>query len=197
MVYIHGGFLQFGSGHEDGLCPSGKLARETNMVYVSFNYRLYALGFLALEQLAAGDGNAVFGNYGLWDQMVVLEWIQENIRSFGGDPNKVTLFGSDAGAASILALMTNPDSRSLFSSAWLIDPALYFNITFAQHSQYNNNHFLQATQCQNASCLRALTPQMVTEHFLGSDDPSFRISDQNDLPIQGMFTRQLIAVDGK
>ncbi|CAG2104079.1 unnamed protein product [Medioppia subpectinata] len=195
MVWFHGGLLQYGSGHMDHLRPNGKLSRDSNFVFVSFNYRLQAMGFLALDLLANSGANSSFGNYGLWDSMVVLEWIQRNIHAFGGDPRRVTLFGSDGGSAMIMALMTNPDSRSLFRSVWLIDPALYFNRTFAEASNYNHNNFLSRTDCHNIDCLYKLSAESVLKAFIGDDDPSFIIKDQNDLPIQGMLNKQLIVID--
>src|SRR4051812_23788944 len=114
MVWIHGGFLQFGNGHQPGLRPSGKLAKKTNTVYVSFNYRLHALGFLALDQLANSGANSSLGKYGLWDMTVALSWVQKNIKAFGGDPKKVTVFVPDGGAASILALRSNPEASRPF-----------------------------------------------------------------------------------
>lgn len=197
MVLFHGGLLHYGSGHQDNLRPNGKLSRDSNFVFVSFNYRLQAFGFLALDVLANSGANSSFGNYGLWDSMVVLEWIQKNIHAFGGDARKVTLFGPDGGAAMILALMTNPDSRSLFRSAWLIDPAVYFNRTFMEASNYNHNNFLSRSGCTEAKCLLSLSPESVLRAFLGDDDPSFVIKDQNDLPIQGMLNKQLIVIDGE
>jgi len=197
MVYFHGGFLHYGSGHMENLRPNGKLSRESNFVFVSFNYRLQALGFLALDLLANSGANSSLGNYGIWDTMVVLEWIQRNIHSFGGDPRKVTLFGSDGGSSIIMALMTNPDSRSLFRSVWLTDPALYFNRSFSESSNYNQNNFLSRSGCNQFDCLLRLSAEQVLKAFIGDDDPSNVIKDQNDLPIQGMFNKQLIVVDGK
>jgi carboxylesterase type B len=197
MVWFHGGLLHYGSGHTDNLRPNGKLSRDSNFVFVSFNYRLQAMGFLALDLLANSGANSSFGNYGIWDSMIVLEWIQRNIHSFGGDPRKVTLFGSDGGSAMIMALMTNPDSRSLFRSVWLIDPALYFNRTFNEASNYNHNNFLSRSGCNDIDCLYRLSAQSVLTAFIGDDDPSFVIKDQNDLPIQGMFNKQLIVIDGE
>ena len=197
MVWFHSGFLHFGSGHMNNIRPNGKLSRDSNFVLVSFNYRLQAMGFLALDLLANSGANSSFGNYGLWDSMVVLEWIQRNIHLFGGDPRKVTLFGSDAGSAMIMALMTNPDSQSLFRSVWLTDPALYFNRTFSEASNYNHNNFLSRTECHDIDCLYNLSAEAVLRAFIGDDDPSFVVKDQNDLPIQGMLNKQLIVIDGQ
>ncbi|KAG0410746.1 hypothetical protein HPB47_012167, partial [Ixodes persulcatus] len=129
MVWIHGGFLQLGSGHTPGLSPSGRLARKLNLVLVSFNYRLGPLGFLALGALGPET------NHGLWDAAMALAWVRDNIRPLGGDPNKVTVFGADAGAAialSLLAAAPRADWGPLFRSAWLVGPASVLNRTYAQ-----------------------------------------------------------------
>jgi carboxylesterase type B len=72
------------------------------VVLVTFNYRLGPLGFLAT------DDKTVSGNMGIQDQILVLRWVQKNIEKFGGDPNKVTIFGEDAGAASVTILAMSP-----------------------------------------------------------------------------------------
>ncbi|KAG8185550.1 hypothetical protein JTE90_017556 [Oedothorax gibbosus] len=196
MVWIHGGFLQWGSGHDPGLCPSGRVAKRLNAVFVSFNYRLGALGFLALDTLSETPRDA-HGNYGLWDQVVALQWVQHNIRAFGGDPDKVTVFGGDSGAASIMALRASESARGLFRSAWLLGPAVTFNRTFDDLSQHNRAFFLARTGCNDSTCLRRMSAKQVADSFLGKDEPSFRIRDQNDLPITGIFPEQLIVVDGE
>jgi carboxylesterase type B len=206
MVWIHGGFLQFGSGHQPGLRPSGKLAKNTDTVYVSLNYRLYAFGFMALDLLVNDNINRTSNNtindynnstnYGIMDVILALQWIQMNINAFGGDPKKVTLFGADSGAAIILAIITNPDLRPLFSSSWLINPALYLNHSFSELSKHNRKNFLKHSECDSLECLKSLTSYQVVEAFLGKNDPSFRINDQNDLPILGIMSEQLITIDG-
>ncbi|GBN51892.1 Para-nitrobenzyl esterase [Araneus ventricosus] len=197
MVWIHGGFLQFGNGNEPGLSPSAKLARKMNMVFVSMNYRLYTLGFMALDLLSDDILTDSKGNYGLWDQLCALQWVKDNIRNFGGDPRKVTLFGPDAGAASIMALMSSPKAQGLFHSAWLIGPTMVFNRTFEEVTTHNKGLFLQRSGCKDAQCLRKGVAQDIIAAHLGKDDASFRIRDQNDLPIQGIFPEQLIVMDGK
>jgi para-nitrobenzyl esterase len=195
MVWIHGGFLQFGSGHQPGLKPNGKLAKNTNTVYVSLNYRLHVFGFLALDFLTNNTMHST--NFGIMDVTLALQWIQINIKSFGGDPRKVTLFGPDSGSAIILSIISNPNMRSLFHSSWLIDPAVYFNKSIWSASRDNNKHFLSRTNCTNIDCLRSLPPSRVISSFLGKNDPSFRINDQNDLPILGILSEQLITIDSK
>ncbi|XP_035214010.1 neurotactin-like, partial [Stegodyphus dumicola] len=197
MVWIHGGFLQFGSGHQRGLSPNGHLAYRLNTVFVSFNFRLHVLGYLALDTLLSNFLEDSRGNYGTWDQLVAMEWIRNNIHYFGGDPTKVTVFGPDGGAASILTMMTSSHFQNTFRSAWLLGPALVFNRTFTDSSHHNRAHFLEKTGCaMDTQCLRKMTPKEVTGAYIWNDDPSFRIRDQNDLPIQGILPEQLIVVDG-
>ena len=109
MVYFHGGAFIMGGGASFFFGPGYLL--EQNVVLVTFNYRLGPLGFLS-----SGDGSAG-GNQGLQDQILVLKWVQENIAKFGGDPGKVTIFGEDAGAASVTLLAMSPPATGLFHGA--------------------------------------------------------------------------------
>ncbi|XP_017002254.2 esterase B1 [Drosophila takahashii] len=93
MVWIHGGGFFFGNGNSDFHFP-GKLM-EQEVIVVTLNYRLGALGFLSLPE------EGIHGNMGLKDQRLALQWVQENIASFNGDPSNVTLFGESAGGASV------------------------------------------------------------------------------------------------
>ncbi|CAG2165780.1 unnamed protein product [Oppiella nova] len=159
MVWIHGGFLQFGSGHQPGLRPNGKLAKSTDTVYVSLNYRLYAFGFMPLDILINSGNNGTKDNnnenvnnstnFGLMDVVLALQWIQINIKAFGGDPTKVTLFGADSGAALILAIISNNDFKHLYSNSWLIDPALYLNHSFLDADKHNRKNFLKYSGCSS------------------------------------------------
>ena len=89
MVWLHGGSLQFSNGNWPLYSPTEKLAADTGIVYVGLNYRLHAFGFLALEMLAEESATKTSGNYGLLDMILVLQWIQDNIADFGGDPQQV------------------------------------------------------------------------------------------------------------
>nr|XP_034834776.1 liver carboxylesterase 4 [Maniola hyperantus] len=104
MVYIHGG--QFASGASN-LFPAHVLAAFYDVVVVSLNYRLGALGFLS-----TGDENSP-GNYGILDQAMALRWIRDNIARFNGDPGSITLFGPGAGAASAGLLAVAPQTRDI------------------------------------------------------------------------------------
>ena len=110
LVWIHGGAFSWGSG-SDPVYDGHRLSARRDVVVVTVNYRLGALGFLALPGVP-GSGNA-----GLLDQLAALHWVRRNIAGFGGDPGNVTVFGQSAGAVSITAHLAAPRSRGLFHRA--------------------------------------------------------------------------------
>ncbi|QWT24177.1 carboxylesterase/lipase family protein [Subtercola sp. PAMC28395] len=115
MVFIHGGAYSVGSSAE--VPRNGDtLARDGNVVYVSINYRLGALGFLDFTAYSSPD-RPIENNLGLKDCVAALQWVQSNIRAFGGDPDSVTLFGESAGANAVTTLMTVPSAAGLFARA--------------------------------------------------------------------------------
>ncbi|XP_043467737.1 juvenile hormone esterase-like [Leptopilina heterotoma] len=129
MVWIHGGSFLTGSGNIYG---PGYLM-EKDIILVTLNYRLGILGFLT-------TGNAIApGNFGLKDQVLALKWIKKNIKSFGGDQNKVTLFGQSAGGVAVNLHAVSRASRDLFQkyiiqSGTAIGPGAYQNKeTFKPH----------------------------------------------------------------
>ena len=100
MVYIYGGAFRTGTVFKKS--HDGRyLSSRGDVVVVGFNYRLGPFGFLYAE-------NDAPGNVGLWDQVLALQWVKSNIHLFGGDPNKVTVFGNSAGSQSIAILMHSP-----------------------------------------------------------------------------------------
>ena len=115
LVYIHGGSLQTGQPWYADYRGEG-LARK-GVIVVNLGYRLGVFGFLADEELAAESPNGSTGNYGLMDQIKALQWVQDNIAAFGGDPDNVTLAGESAGSACVSALCTSPLSKGLFRRA--------------------------------------------------------------------------------
>lgn len=109
MVWIHGGAFVFGSASSEMYGPEYLI--ECDIVLVTANYRLGALGFLCL------GNNDVPGNAGLKDQVMALKWVQKNISNFGGDPKNVTLFGESAGGVCVQYHLLSPLSRGLFHRA--------------------------------------------------------------------------------
>jgi para-nitrobenzyl esterase len=104
----------------------GEALARRDVVLVSLNYRVGALGFLAHPALSHESPHRVSGNYGLLDQIAALRWVQKNIAAFGGDPGKVTLAGQSAGAYSTCALMVSPLAKGLFSRAIMESLPLMF-----------------------------------------------------------------------
>ncbi|MBN1118182.1 MAG: carboxylesterase family protein [Bacteroidales bacterium] len=115
LVWIYGGGFSFGSTSEP-VYDGTKLA-EKGVVVVSIAYRVGQLGFLAHPELSAENPNGVSGNYGLLDQIAGLQWVQDNIAAFGGDPDQVTIFGESAGGISVSMLCASPLTKGLFQGA--------------------------------------------------------------------------------
>ena len=115
IVWIHGGSLRIG-GAAQPVYDTTAFA-DRGVVYVSINYRLGVLGWLAHPDLMAESAEGRSGNYGLMDQIAALEWVQSNIAEFGGDPSNVTIMGESAGALSVTYLLTSPPAEGLFDKA--------------------------------------------------------------------------------
>lgn len=115
MFYMHGGNMQFGANAMP-LYDGTVLARE-DVVVVIINYRLGYLGRFAHPALSRLQANEPLVNYGLFDQIAALKWVQRNISAFGGDPDNVTIFGHSAGGVSVNWLMVAPQSKGLFHKA--------------------------------------------------------------------------------
>lgn len=111
-VWLHGGGFQFGAGGDE----AASLARE-GLVVVTINYRLGILGFFAHRSLAKESPRGSSGNYGLLDQIEALRWVRRNAAAFGGDPDRVMLFGHSSGGSAVLQLLGSPLARGLFQRA--------------------------------------------------------------------------------
>jgi para-nitrobenzyl esterase len=117
MFWIHGGGFMFDSSADekiDGLL----LARKGDVVVVSINYRLGPLGFLYIPGITA--------NVGMLDQIAALKWVNDNISTFGGDPNNVTIFGESAGATAVVTLLAMPAAKGLFHRAIAQSYCVYY-----------------------------------------------------------------------
>jgi len=115
LVWIYGGGFNAGSTSETNY--SGEKLAKKGVVLVSIAYRVGQLGFMAHPELSKESPNHVSGNYGLLDMIAGLKWIQKNIAAFGGDPNKVTIFGESAGGIAVSMLCASPLAKGLFQGA--------------------------------------------------------------------------------
>ena len=131
LVWIHGGAFVMGAGSSP-LYSGRRLARRGDVVLVTINYRLGALGFLTLPG-PAGERAALAGNCGIRDQLAALAWVRENAAAFGGDPANVTIFGESAGAMSVGTLLGCPAGHGLFQRAILQSGAAH-NTSSAQQA---------------------------------------------------------------
>jgi para-nitrobenzyl esterase len=159
MVWIHGGALAVGESNE---FDATRLVQRGTVV-VTINYRLGALGFLAHPALTAESPDHSSGNYGFEDQQAALKWVRRNIRAFGGNPEKVTVFGESAGGLSTFVNLVSPTARGLFHRA-IVESGAYMPTqpTLAQAEAAGVN-FANAAGCNQPNpadvltCLRALT----------------------------------------
>ncbi len=115
LVYFYGGGFAAGDGSEPRY--NGEAMSKKGIVVVTVNYRLGLFGFLAHPDLTAETSYKGSGNYGLMDQAASLQWVKDNIASFGGDPSKVTIAGESAGSISVSYQMASPLSRNLIAGA--------------------------------------------------------------------------------
>lgn len=115
MVYFYGGGLMAGDGSEPRY--DGESMSRNGIVAITVNYRLTVFGFFAHPELTKESPHHSSGNYGLLDQKAALQWVQQNVAAFGGDPKKVTIAGESAGSLSVSALMASPLSKNLIAGA--------------------------------------------------------------------------------
>ena len=115
LVWIYGGGFSFGGNANP--THNGEFLARKGVVLVTVNYRVGPLGFLAHPELSAESPHHVSGNYGLLDQIAGLKWIQQNIAAFGGDPDRVTIFGESAGGIAVSMLCASPEAKGLFHGA--------------------------------------------------------------------------------
>jgi para-nitrobenzyl esterase len=158
MVWIHGGALAVGESNE---FDATKLVQR-GVVVVTINYRLGALGFLAHPALTGESADRTSGNYGIEDQQAALKWVRRNISAFGGNPEKVTVFGESAGGLSTFVNLVSPTARGLFHRA-IVESGAYMQTqpTLAQAEGAGTN-FANVVRCNQPNpadvltCLRAL-----------------------------------------
>lgn len=116
MFYIHGGGYEFGSSYELPSHEGAQMARHHDVVQVSVNHRLNALGFLDVSEVG-GAGYEDSCNVGMADLVFALKWVQENISNFGGDPDRVMIYGQSGGGGKVANLMGMPSAKGLFHRA--------------------------------------------------------------------------------
>lgn len=116
MVYFHGGGFAFGSSYELASHDGAQMARHHDVVQVSINHRLNVLGFLDLVEMG-GDAYAESVNVSMTDCIAALRWVRENIAAFGGNPDRIMIYGQSGGGSKVTTLMGMPSGRGLIHRA--------------------------------------------------------------------------------
>ena len=125
MFYIHGGGFEFGSSYELPSHEGANMARYHDVVQVSVNHRLNALGFLDMSEVG-GAGYEDSSNVGMTDLVAALQWVRDNIANFGGDPNRVMIYGQSGGGGKVATLMGMPSAQGLFHRAAIQSGGSFF-----------------------------------------------------------------------
>ncbi len=195
FFWIYGGALSGGASREpiyDGARIAGR-----GIVVVTINYRLGALGWLAHPELSAESPIGVSGNYGLLDQIEALRWVQQNIRSFGGDPSNVTIAGESAGALSVMYLMGAPGARGLFAKA-IVESGYMISVPELKQRSFDTAsaeesgvRLAAALHAPNIEALRAMDAATLTEAAPAAGYAPWPTIDGHVLP------RQLVDVFDK
>ena len=162
MIWIHGGSYLTGTGM---LYDGAYLASIGQVIIVTINYRLGVFGFMSI-----GNGTMT-GNYGIWDQRMAIEWVHDNIESFGGDVNNVTIFGESAGGFSVALHSIIPQNKGLFhrviaqSGTAISFASMQYNLT------YWSNRLVETLKCKSSQqsveidCLKQKSAVEVQQAF--------------------------------
>ena len=158
VVSIHGGSFTGGCGHEKHF--DGPVWPQKGVIGVTINYRLGPLGFLCLPELEKEAGKT--GNYGLYDQLVALKWVKDNIAAFGGDPENVTVMGQSAGAMSIQLHCLSPLAEGLFQRAVMCSGSGVSRLMSFAPAQKHYDFWravMQKAGCEDLAAFRAIAPE--------------------------------------
>ncbi|WP_413376727.1 carboxylesterase/lipase family protein [Alkalihalobacillus sp. 1P02AB] len=204
IVYIHGGGNTTGGSSVE--VYDGEAIAEMDAVYVSINYRLGILGFLAHPELSAESIDGVSGNYALLDQIAALEWIKNNISEFGGDPNNITIIGQSAGSMNVNMLTLSPKAKGLFKNA----VAMSFNVLNSEFDTLTEKE-AEASKLFEGKTLKEMKSMPVNEllalNYSGSynidgkvvtDNPVnvLKEGNQNDVTMMSGNVKGDIGIDG-
>ena len=182
FVWIYGG--GFISGSAGCAIYDGLEYAKKGIVFVSINYRVGALGFMAHPELTK-EGNGSSGNYGLMDQVAALQWVKENIAAFGGDPSNVTIGGQSAGSISVYALVASPAARGLFQRAIAESGGIFgsFKMSTLEEGEKTGIALQQKLHVDNLKAMRSQPADSILSASPGWNGPHFApVSDGAFLP---------------
>ncbi|KAL0482795.1 hypothetical protein AKO1_014237 [Acrasis kona] len=216
MVFIHGGSLV----QESSFTPihlAHKMVRGNKVVSVSINYRLGPLGFLATESISKARGGTIdspSGNYGIMDQILALQWVNHNIKQFGGNPDDITVYGQSSGGTSVLILLSSPlfisknpfsnKVHPLFKKAISMSGSVVID-TPLKVAQSDNHFIVQRTHCKGLpldkelDCLYELPASELVKASLSDTSlyPYWNNATYNSaLPLPEIYQPGIAIVDG-
>ena len=176
MVFIHGGSYGWGGSADPLYDGHNFVQRQRNVVLVTINYRIGLFGFIDFSEVKGGEAYRESGNLGLLDQICALTWIRRNIRGFGGDPEKVTLFGESAGASSVSLLPLIDSAEGLFKRVIAESGSIAFTYSRAEAQALTAKLLREA----GASCM---------EELMALDEDRLRVinqklNDHNIFPVR-------------
>ena len=164
LFFVHGGANTKGTA-SDPIYDGAALAAKTGAVVVTAEYRLGVMGFFAHPKLDEESADKVSGNYGILDQIAALQWVRENIASFGGAPSKVLLFGESAGAQDVLVHVASPLSKGLFTAVAVESGGVYR--TKLADGEVSMKPIVQLAGCDSVTdvlaCLRGKSPASLVQ----------------------------------
>ena len=182
MVFIHGGSYRSSSGDDRFYGPSYLM--DEDIVLVTINYRLGVFGFMTTYDAASP------GNYGILDQVMALQWVQDNIAGFGGDPKTVTIFGQSAGSVGVSLLVLSPLTKGLFHHAISQSGAALANFGASGRRQGFTEDLAEKVDCptENTEALVACLKQVPARTLLAAADPNVhmyqpRVDPEADRPL--------------
>ncbi|WP_297691502.1 carboxylesterase family protein [Phenylobacterium sp.] len=169
MVWIYGGGGREGSGAEALYAPDNLAKR--GVVVVSFNYRVNLFGWMAHPALSAESPDHASGDYGALDQVAALRWVKANIAAFGGDPDKVTIFGESGGSRSVNWLMASPMARGLFRGAIAQSHTVFDRMETLKEAEARGAAFAAAAGAPSLEALRAMPAEALMAAYLKMPNP--------------------------
>lgn len=166
LVYIHGGSLNSGQSYYGDY--NGETLAKKGVVVVTIAYRLGVFGYLASDELAEESENHTTGNYGLLDQIQALKWMNENIASFDGDPDNITIAGESAGASSVNAICVSPLAKGLFKRAVAESSGIcavqpYHTFRTIEDAKKVSKDILKEFDCKSIEDLRKIPAEQLVE----------------------------------
>ncbi len=193
MFWIHGGGNSMGAGDQ---LPPTRLAAEHEVIVVTINYRLGIFGWLshpALHASAAGPEDAS-GNFGTLDMIRGLEWVRSNISAFGGNPERITIFGESAGGINVYSLLLSPSARGLFQAA-IAQSGSAFSLTRSQAENFVDDPDAQGLNGSSAELVVALLEDLgrADDREAAKRVAGSMAHDEIESLLRGLSTEELLA----